>query len=149
MILLAAAALSALNPLTFFSGPTHGTGTIKIVFKATQPLRVSSHGRPDGHGGMLLDQKVAQGGEPPKMRHWDLRPTSSTTVRGTLSPDATGPVTGTLSGRVLSLAYPMKGGMTAAQTLVLQSGDRVLINHMTVKKFGITVATIDERITKD
>jgi hypothetical protein len=149
MILLAAAALAALNPLTFFSGTTHGVGTIKILFKGTQTLRVSSLGRPDGHGGIHLDQNVTQGSEAPKARHWYLRPTSTTTLSGTLAPDASGPVTGSISGQSMTLAYPMKGGLTAAQSLNLQPGNHVLVNHMTVKKFGLTVATIDERITKD
>jgi hypothetical protein len=36
----------------------------------------------------------------------------------------------------------------AAQTMTLEPGS-VFLNHMTVTKFGITVATIDERITKN
>lgn len=149
MIILAAAALAALSPLSFFTGPTHGVGTIKILFKGSRPIHVISHGRPDGHGGIYLDQNVAQGSEPSQARHWDLRPTSATTLSGTLTPDASGPVTGSLSGRKLTLSYPMKGGMMAAQILVLQPGGRLLLNHMIVKKFGLTVATIEERISKD
>lgn len=148
MILLATAALTAMNPLTFFTGTTHGAGTIKILFKGTQALQVASHGRPDGHGGIILEQTVHQGSDAPKDRRWDLRPTSATTVTGTLT-DASGPVTGSISANAVSLAYPMKGGLTASQTLILQPGGRVLLNHMTVKKFGLTVATIDERITKN
>jgi hypothetical protein len=150
MIILAAAALSAasLNPLTFFTGDSHGTGTIRIVFKGTQPLHVTSHGRPDGHGGIVLDQTVHQGSDAPKNRRWVLRPNSPTTLTGTLT-DASGPVTGSVTGNAMSLAYPMKGGLAARQTLILQPGGRVLLNHMTVKKFGLTVATIDERIVKD
>ena len=36
-----------------------------------------------------------------------------------------------------------------AAAALSQPGGRVLLNHMIVKKFGFTVATIDERITKD
>ena len=149
MILLAAAALIALDPLSFFTGPTHGIGTIKIIFKGAQPIRVTSRGRPDGHGGMYLDQDVSEGGKPSQARHWYLRPTSATTVSGSLDPDASGPVLGSLSEQTLILSYPMKGGLTASQTLILQPGGRVLLNHMIVKKLGLTVATIDERISKD
>ena len=148
MFLIAAAAVAALNPLSFFTGSTHGTGTIKVIFRASQPLKVSSHGRPNNSGGMQLDQSVVQGNEPAKVRHWDLRPTSANTLVGSLSPDAAGPVSGTMSKGVLTLAYLMKGGLTVAQTLKLMP-DGTLANHMTVKKFGMTVATIDERITKD
>lgn len=149
MILLAAAALTAINPLAFFTGTTHGTGTMKILFKGSQALHVTSHGLPDGHGGISLDQDVTEANESSKRRHWELRPTSPTTLVGTLSPDASGPVAGAISGRTMTLAYSMKGGLTAAQTLTLQPGGVVLMNHMTVKKLGLTVATIDERITKE
>ena len=121
---------------------------MKILFKGTQALHVTSQGQPDGHGGIYLDQDVTEGNESPKRRHWELRPTSPTTLAGTLSPDANSPVAGAISGQVMTLSYSMKGGLTAAQTLTLQPGGGVLINHMTVKKLGLTVATIDERITK-
>ena len=145
---LIASAPASLSPLNFFSGASHGVGTIKIIFKPTQPLNVTSRGRPDRHGGIFLEQTVRQGSDAPKLRSWHLRPTSATTLTGTLT-DASGPVVGSVSGNALSLAYPMKGGLNASQTLILQPGGRVLLNHMIVKKFGLTVATIEERITKD
>ena len=149
-LLFAAAALAAasLDPLTFFTGRSHGTGTIRILFKRTQPLHVTSVGRPDGRGGIVLDQVVRQGSEPPKTRRWVLSPNSPTTLTGTLT-DASGPVSGSVAGNALSLAYRMKGGLSARQTLTLQPGGRVLLNHMTVRKLGLTVATIEERIVKD
>ena len=149
MILLAAAALTALNPLSFFTGASHGVGTITILLKGARPIHVTSRGRPDGYGGMYLDQDVIEGSKPSQARHWYLRPTSGTTLAGSLAPDASGPVEGSLSDHILTLSYPMKGGMTAAQTMVLQPGGRVLLNHMIVKKFGVTVARIEERISKD
>lgn len=149
MILLTAAALTAMNPLAFFTGTAHGAGTIKILFKGTQALHVTSHGRPDGHGGIHLEQDVSEGNQSTQRRRWELRPTSPTTLAGTLSPDASGPVRGAIAGQVMTLSYPMKGGLTAAQTLTLKPGGGVLLNHMTVKKLGLTVATIDERITKN
>ncbi|CAM3102396.1 hypothetical protein SPAN111604_03735 [Sphingomonas antarctica] len=82
------------------------------------------------------------------MRHWDLRPTSPTTLVGSLSPDAVGPVSGTMSNDVLRIAYIMKGGLSVAQTLKLLPNG-VLANHMSIKKLGMTVATVDERITKE
>ena len=69
MILLAAAALTALNPLSFFTGPTHGVGTIKIMFKSAQRIHVTSRVHPDGNGGIYLDQDVTQGSEPSEARH--------------------------------------------------------------------------------
>jgi hypothetical protein len=136
-----------IDPVAFFTGPSHGVGTISILFKGTQSLRVDSFGHSDGRGGIILDQTVYPGSDAPKNRRWALRPISSTTLTGALS-DASGPVTGSMSGNALNLAFPMKGGLNATQALILQPGGRILINHMTVKKFGLTVATIEERITK-
>ena len=141
-------AAGKIDPLAFFTGPSHGVGSIKIIFKSSQPLHVTSNGRGDGHGGIFLDQVVRQGNEPPKKRSWHLRPVSTTALTGTLT-DASGPVTGSVSGSVLRLAYPMKGGLDASQTLTLQPGGKVLMNRMEVRKFGLTVARIDETITKD
>ena len=151
LLLLSATAVAqppALNPLVFFTGGSQGRGTIKIVFKTAQPLHVVSRGQADGKGGIILDQQVRQGDAPPKTRRWLLKPTSATTLTGTLS-DASGPVTGTVKGAVMTLAYPMKGGLEARQTLTLQPGGKILHNIMTVRKFGMTVARIDETITKE
>jgi hypothetical protein len=149
MIFLAAAALTAMNPLDFFTGTTHGSGTMKVLLRGTEVLHVTGFGLPDGHGGLHLRQDVSEGNESPKTRHWDLHSTSSTTLVGTLTPDAIGPVIGVISGQAMTLNYSMKGGLNAAQTLTLEPNGRVLVNHMTVKKLGLTVAIIDERITKE
>ena len=42
----------------------------------------------------------------------------------------------------------MKGGLKAEQVLTIQPGGRTLVNRMTVRKFGIPVAHVDEVITK-
>jgi hypothetical protein len=149
MTILAAAALAAMNPLAFLTGSSHGAGTIKVIFKGTEPLHVFRHGSDDGRGGIILEQSVRQGNEPLSIRRLELRPTSATTLTGSLTPDAIGPVRGSASANELKLAYSMKGGLAALQTLALQQGGRVLLNHVIIKKFGLTVATIDEVITKD
>ena len=42
----------------------------------------------------------------------------------------------------------MKGGLKAEQVLTIQPGGRTLVNRMTVRKFGMPVAHVDELITK-
>lgn len=42
----------------------------------------------------------------------------------------------------------MKGGLAAEQFLYLQPDERTLLNRMTVRKFGLVVARVDERIFK-
>ena len=143
----APAAPPTFNPLEFFTGPSRGEGTLKVLTRPSVPLRVESEGRSDGKGGIILDQIVREGSKPARQRTWVLRPTSPTTMTGTIT-DNPGPVSGLLDGNRLMLNYRMKGGLKAEQVLTIQPGGRSLINRMTVRKFGIPVAHVDEVITK-
>ena len=95
------------------------------------PVRVDSVGKPDGKGGITLDQTIREGSKPPRQRRWVLRQTSPTTLAGTVT-DTPGPIRGRMKNGRLHLNYTMKGGMKAEQVLTLQPGGRVVINRMTV-----------------
>ena len=136
-----------LDPLEFFTGETRGEGTIKVMMKASSTVRSESRGTPDGKGGMILDQKVHEAGKPVRSSRWTLQPTSKTTLTGTVS-NTPGPVTGRLNGNRLQLKYPMPGGLVAEQFMYLQPDRRTLLNRITVRKFGIVVARIEETIRK-
>jgi hypothetical protein len=137
----------ALDPLDFFTGDIRGEGTIKVMMKSTTTMRSESHGTPDGNGGLTLDQKVYETGKPVRISRWQLHPTSKTTLGGTMT-NAAGPISGDLSGNRLHLKYIMKDGLAAEQFMYLQPDRRTLRNHMTVRKWGIVVARIDETIRK-
>jgi hypothetical protein len=137
----------AFDPLAFFTGPSRGEGTLKVIAKASVPIHVESHGRPDGKGGIVLDQTIREGGKPSRKRQWVLRQTSPTTMTGTIT-DNPGPVSGRLDGNRLLLNYTMKGGLKAEQILTINPGGRSLTNRMTVRKFGLPVAHVNEVITK-
>ena len=143
----APAAPPTFDPLTFFTGPSRGEGTLKVMTKPSVKIRVESEGRPDGQGGIILDQTIHEGSKPARQRRWSLRPTSPTTFTGTIT-DNPGPVLGRMDGNRLILNYTMKGGLKADQVLTIRPGGRALINRMTVRKFGISVAHVDEVITK-
>jgi hypothetical protein len=137
----------AFDPLAFFTGSSKGEGKLKVAMKASVPVQVESHGRPDGRGGITLDQTIREGSSPPRQRRWALRPTSATTLTGTIT-DTPGRVSGHLKANRLVLSYMMKGGLKAEQVLTLQPGGRTVVNRMTVRKFGIPVAHVEEVITK-
>ena len=143
----APAAPPTFDPLAFFTGASRGEGTLKVMTKPSVPVRVESQGRPDGKGGIILDQTVREGNKPARQRRWVLRPTSPTTMTGSIT-DNPGPVRGRMDGNRLRLNYTMKGGLKAEQVLTLQPGGRSLVNRMTVRKFGIPVAHVKEVITK-
>ena len=88
----APAAPPTFDPLAFFTGTSRGEGTLKVMTKPSVPIRVESEGRPDGKGGIILDQTIREGSKPARQRRWVLRPTSPTTMTGTIT-DNPGPVT--------------------------------------------------------
>ena len=135
------------DPLAFFTGPSRGEGTLKIIARPSVAIRVESHGRPDGKDGIILDQTIREGSEPPRQRRWLLRPTSATTLTGTIT-DTPGTIRGRLKNNQLLLNYTMKGGLKAEHVMSLQPGGRTVINRMTIRKFGFQVAHIEEVITK-
>ncbi|MCU6454148.1 DUF3833 domain-containing protein [Sphingomonas sp. A2-49] len=137
----------AFDPVAFFAGRTHGTGALHIVFRRAQATDVRGVGTPAGDGGIVLDQDVVQGTAPPKHRRWRLRPNGPGRYAGTLT-DAVGPVVATARGSGLRIAFAMKGGLKVEQRLSLQPGGRVALNVMTVRKLGVVVARLDERIER-
>ena len=147
LVCASAASAQAFDPLTFFTGRTRGDGTLKILLRTPVPIHIQSKGNPDGKGGMTLDQTIHEGSKAPRDRRWVLRPTSPTTMVGTIT-DTPGKVRGRLKGKDLILDYGMKGGMKAHQVLTIQPGGRTVINRMTVRRFGIIVARVEETIRK-
>ncbi|MEO5577802.1 MAG: DUF3833 family protein [Sphingomicrobium sp.] len=143
----AAAPVPSFNPLDFFTGETRGVGSLKVIMKPAVPIRVSSEGHPDGNGGIVLHQTIHEGVKPPRQNRWSLRPTSATTLTGSAS-NSPGPVRGRMNGNRLQLSYAMKGGMKADQTLTLQPGGERVVSRMSIKRLGITVARVEEVITK-
>lgn len=148
---LSAAALAAapafaapFDPMRFFNGRVESDGRAKVVFKGTHGLRVHSAGRVEPDGTLILDQKVEEEGEQPRMRAWRMRQVGPGRYAGTIS-DAEGPVTGETApdGR-FRMAFKMKGGLAVEQWLTPGADGLTLKNDMTIKKFGITVATVQE-----
>ena len=143
----APAAPPTFDPLAFFTGESRGEGSLKVIAKPRVTIRVESHGKPDGNGGIILDQTIREGSKAPRQRRWVLRPTSPTTVSGSIT-DNPGPVNGRMDGNRLLLNYAMKGGLKVQQVLTMQPDGRSLVNRMTVRKFGMPVANVHEVITK-
>jgi len=137
----------ALDPLEFFTGELRSEGTLKVMMKAATRTRSDTRGTPDGKGGMTLEQKVFEGGKLARIRRWALYPTSKSTLAGTMT-DAAGPIVGELRGNRLHLRFRMKDGLAAEQYLYLQPDRRTLLNRMTVRKWGVVVARIEETIRK-
>lgn len=133
--------------IDFFTGHTEGRASLKVIFGKRHPVAVHGMGVVDSDGTLLLDQIVEEAGQPPKKRQWRIRETSPDHYAGTLS-DATGGVTGVTRGDRLVLRFTMKGGFQAKQLLTLQPGGQAAHNVLIVRKLGITVAALEETITR-
>ena len=135
------------DPIRYFAGWSHGTGTLRIALSAPQRVLVESVGTPLPGGGLRLRQSVQQGEKAPRTREWRIVRVGPNRYGGTLT-DAAGPVTITTAGPRAVIRYRMPGGMAVRQQLALQADRRTLLNHMTVSKWGVRVARLDETIRK-
>lgn len=146
VLLAAAPEPPRFDAIAFFSGRTEGTGRIKIVLRRADPIRVEGRGRMDGDT-LVLDQAVTVGSKPPKPRRWRIRRVAPGRYTGTLT-DAKGVVTGEATGDRLHLSFTTTGGFRVDQWLVLAPDGRSAQNRLTARRFGFTVATLDETIRK-
>ena len=135
------------DPIAFFTGPTRGQGELDVLFKDPVPIHVASVGQPDGKGGMLLFQQVREGSKPVRLRRWRLRPDGPNRFTGSLS-GAEGPVSMEVRGGRVHIEYEMKNGMQVDQWLTLLGKGRTMDNRMSLRRFGITLATVKETIVK-
>ncbi|SFP77499.1 DUF3833 family protein [Sphingomonas rubra] len=145
--LLLAATAPDFDPFRFFAGQTRGEGQLKVVFRARTPIAVRGVGRVEADGTLVLDQTVREGSKPPRTRQWRLRRLSPTRYQGTLT-DARGPVIGDVEGPRLHLRFTSTDGFRVQQWLTLAADGRSAANHLQAKRFGVTVATLEERITR-
>jgi hypothetical protein len=76
VLIAAAPAHAAFNPVDFFRGKTHGEGMLKIIFQSPKKMTVDSVGRSDGDGSLVLEQSVHEPGKPPRIRYWRMRQTA-------------------------------------------------------------------------
>jgi hypothetical protein len=143
----AASAMEAFDAIRFFNGKTEGQGVLKVALRSPTTLRVQSRGQIETDGTLSVRQVVSEGDKPARTREWRIRELSPGRYSGTLS-DAAGPVAGEATGNRLHLRFRMKGGLDAEQWLTLAPGGRSVNNVMRVRKFGITVASLDETIRK-
>lgn len=137
---------SSFDPVHFFSGHTRGDATLNLITGAKRHVSVDSHGLPDGHGGLRLDQTIREEGKPARSRRWLLKPASTDHWTGTLS-DADGPVAVERTPADVIITYRMTNGAHVEQHLRMPPGG-VVENRMAVSRFGIELASLDERIRK-
>jgi hypothetical protein len=131
----------------FFSGATEGEGRLQIITRSPRAIRVTSLGRVGADGTITVEQQIDEEGRRPRTRSWQLREVSPGRLAGELS-DAAGPVTGEILPGELRLAFRMKDGMQARQRLILSQDGQSAHNILTVSRFGLRLAVLDETIRR-
>ena len=135
------------DPVTFFTGATVGTGSLRKVFSSPKAVHVTGFGTLRRDGVLALDQTVTIAGEPAKTRQWLLHRTGPGQFSGSLS-DANSAVTAQVSDRLLTIHYTMAGGMAVDQVLTIGHDGQSAQNVMKIRKFGLVVATLNEVIRR-
>ena len=134
------------DPVQFFAGHSIGQAKLHLITGATRSVAVDSMGRPDGHGGIVLDQTIREEGKASRARRWVLHNSGDNHWSGSLT-DAKGPVEVERTPLDVTIRYRMKSGPEVEQHLKLAARD-VAENHLSVTRFGVEIATLDERIRK-
>lgn len=141
------AAAPAFDAIRFFEGRTQGQGVLRVALGGQRSIRVASRGRREADGALVLEQTIEEEGSPARNRTWRIREIAPGRYAGSLS-DAAGPVTGETAGNRLHLSFRMRGGLDADQWLTLAPDGRSARNVLVVRKFGLTIAALDETIRR-
>jgi hypothetical protein len=145
-LVVATQAQAAFNPVDFFRGRTHGSGTLKVIFSAPEKIEVDNEGAVEKDGWLLLKQVIHEPGKAERTRYWRLRQTAPATFEGTLT-DAASPVRVDVARGGVRIRYTGKDHLNFDQ-LLTPAGANEVRNRMRVRRFGIIVAHFDEIIRK-
>ena len=135
------------DPITFFTGATESSGSLKQALSSAKATRVTGFGALQAGGTFVLNQTMTVAGEKPTSRQWLLHQIAPGHFGGTIS-DAKGPVTIDVTGNRLLIRYTMNNGLKVESVLTIEQGGRTGRNLSTVRKWGMSVATLNETISK-
>ncbi|MEO7103328.1 MAG: DUF3833 family protein [Gemmatimonadaceae bacterium] len=142
-----AASTPEFHPEAFFSGVTHGEGTLVQHGKSDRKVHVIGVGSADSDGTFRLVQTVTYDDGTTEKRTWLLHH-SGKQYTAALS-DASGAVDGETDGNVFRLRYLLRQpAVYMDQELYLQSDGRTVLNIATVSVLGVPWARLSERITR-
>jgi hypothetical protein len=134
------------DPLRFFEGKTESDSTVKVIFKKAYRTRALGTGHIE-NGRLELVQRVERDGHPTKIRRWSIHQVGPNHYSGTMN-EAVGPVDiQEVDGRY-RFRFEMDGHLSVEQWLTPEPGWRSAGNSLTVRRFGIKVASSDGTIRK-
>ena len=134
------------RPELFFSGATHGEGTLSVRGKRSQRFSVEGRGTVESPNLFRLDQTVTFASGAVQSRTWQIHRLDASRFSAKLS-DAAGPVSAETNGNVFHLRYLLHWpAIYMEQWLYLQPDGRTVLNIGKVKIFGIVLAHLSETI---
>jgi hypothetical protein len=147
LVWTSAQAQPAAHPLNFFEGVTDSQGTMKVILNRPYRTHSTGIGRIAGDGSLLLVQRVEDEGKVPHERRWLIRQAGPGHYAGSMS-EATSPVViDEIDGR-FRFRFSMKGHLSVEEWLAPLVGGATARTTITVRKFGMTVATSEAMIRK-
>ena len=135
-----AAGETVASPLRFFEGATESVGILKIVMQHPTSTRSDGIGSIAADGSLRLVQRVQDEGKAPHLRRWNIRQVGPGRFTGTMS-EATTPLSIDQVGDRYRFRFSMRGALSVEEWLTPLAGGRSATNELTVRKFGIVVAT--------
>jgi hypothetical protein len=102
--------------------------------------RSVGHGEIEPDGSLILVQRVEDEGRAPYLRRWEIRQTGAGRFQGSMS-EATSPVAIQQVGARYRFTFKMKGNLSVEQWLAPLPGGLSASSNMTVRKFGLAVAS--------
>ena len=136
-----------IRPIDFFEGTTISEGTLKVVMRKAVRTRSVNRGRIDQNGTLFLSQRVENEGDAPHERHWRIRQDGPRSYSGTMS-EASGAVAVQQVGERYRFRFKMKGNLSVEQWLAPLADGKTANSNITIRKFGLTVATSQATIRK-
>lgn len=128
------------QPLRFFEGRTEMVTMVKVVMRKAYRSRTIGAGRILPDGSLALTQQIYDQGQPPARRGWRIRQLAPGRFAGTMT-DAVGPVVVDEVGGNYRFKFRMKGQLAVEQWLIPLPGGASARTTLTVRKFGLRVAS--------
>ncbi len=144
-----------LDPVKYFTGATNSSGVMET--RAGDPMRrvtTKTNGKLDG-GVLFLEQDLAFSDGTKQHRSWRIRgldahhfEASANDMVGTARGEAYGNCFHWSFTLALSPGNPL-GNVRMTQWMYLQPDGRTLLNHSTIRKFGLVVAQVTEQFRRE
>ncbi len=148
------AAKPQLDPATFFTGRTFSSGVIESRIGSSRRVTTRTFGKWEGET-LRLEQDLAFSDGVTQHRSWRIRRLNAHHYEATAN-DMVGTASGEADGNTFHWSFTLAlspgnplANVRLTQWMYLQPDGRTLINHTTIRKFGIALAHVTEKFRRE